>query len=321
MGTVAGDDSSTVGRRIGRVALVLVIVALSVWAGRASIVGGDVEQRIADFWKRVDAMRPGAYLSSADLGQWALNVVERDPQARLTVADFRAATASMQGAIDRAGPAPGRPIATPHPCAGPGGSTPTPEADRDGCLRVTVRDAGFGTRSSGVGYGFTLNNWSGRFVADVRADVRFYDAKGSLVATSQQLIPFIAPLNYTGYSATFVDAQAAASATSVIVTATVVRWFPNTATGWLFTYGRNERFDAGTWTIAGDITNRFPQKCSAIRVNAMGIGPEGQIVGAGVTYADLASGATARFSIAYVGATPTSVVLHAQPSSHECAVP
>lgn len=318
MGTVAGGGSSTVGR-IGRGALVLVIVALSVWAGRASIAGGDVEQRIADFWKRVDAMQPGAYLSSADLGQWALNVIERDPRARLTVADFRAATVSMQSAIDRAGPAPVPPVATAHPCAGPGGSTPTPEADRDGCLRLTVRDAGFGARGAAIGYAFTLNNWSARFAADgLRVDVRFYDAKGSLVTTTQQLIPFIGPRDYTGYSGTFVDAQTAASATSVVVTVAIGRWVPVTATRFLFTYGSNARFDAGSWSVTGDVRNPFPRACSAMRVSAMGIGPEGQIVGAGVTYVDLVSGATVRLSIAYVGATPTSVVLHVQPTSYDC---
>ena len=63
----------------------------------------NVEQRIADFWKRVGALQPSDYVSAADLGQWALNVIERNPRARLSVADFRASTAVMQGAMDRAG--------------------------------------------------------------------------------------------------------------------------------------------------------------------------------------------------------------------------
>ena len=62
-----------------------------------------VEARIAEFWKRLDTMQSGDYLASADLGQWALNVTARDPNARIAVTDFRASTAAMQGAIERAG--------------------------------------------------------------------------------------------------------------------------------------------------------------------------------------------------------------------------
>jgi hypothetical protein len=65
-----------------------------------------VEQRIADFWKRLDAMQLTDNLASADLGQWALNVTLRDPSARIAVADFRTSTAAMQAAIERAGRAP-----------------------------------------------------------------------------------------------------------------------------------------------------------------------------------------------------------------------
>jgi peptidase M23-like protein len=61
-----------------------------------------VEQRVADFWKRIDALQPTAYVSAADLGQWALNVIERNPQAQMAAADFRASTAGMQQAMDRA---------------------------------------------------------------------------------------------------------------------------------------------------------------------------------------------------------------------------
>lgn len=87
-----------------------------------------VEERIAEFWKRLDAMQPGEHLASADLGQWALNVTLRDPNARITVADFRTSTAGMQGAIERAGRIPAaaplpRPITTPPPTA-PGAFDP-----------------------------------------------------------------------------------------------------------------------------------------------------------------------------------------------------
>jgi hypothetical protein len=88
-----------------RVAALLVAFVLLAGVGRVNASPGDVEQRIADFWKRVDAMRPGDYLTAADVGQWALNVIERDARVRITVADFRAATAGIQGAMDRAGPA------------------------------------------------------------------------------------------------------------------------------------------------------------------------------------------------------------------------
>lgn len=97
-----------------RSGLIAVLVIASFGAGGlVARADHDLEHRIAQFWARVDAMQPGDYLSSADLGQWALNVVERDPRARLTVADFRASTATMQAAIGRAGPAPV--AATPAP--------------------------------------------------------------------------------------------------------------------------------------------------------------------------------------------------------------
>ena len=77
-----------------------------------------VEARIAEFWKRLDGLQSGDYLASADLGQWALNVTARDPNARITVTDFRASTASMQGAIERAGRQPSV-APTPIPTAPP----------------------------------------------------------------------------------------------------------------------------------------------------------------------------------------------------------
>jgi len=62
----------------------------------------DVEQRIAQFWQRADALGPADALSASDLGQWALNVIDRDPSKRIFVSDFRSATADMQAAFDRA---------------------------------------------------------------------------------------------------------------------------------------------------------------------------------------------------------------------------
>lgn len=62
-----------------------------------------VEQRIADFWKRIDALAPTDNVSAGDLGGWALNVIERNPRARLSAHDFRTSTAAMQAGLDRAG--------------------------------------------------------------------------------------------------------------------------------------------------------------------------------------------------------------------------
>lgn len=84
------------------IALLVIAMTLSVGSGRAN-ADHDVEHRIAQFWQRVDALGPVDLLTAADLGQWALNVIERDPGAGLTVADFRASTAAMQAAFDRAG--------------------------------------------------------------------------------------------------------------------------------------------------------------------------------------------------------------------------
>ena len=99
---------------MGRGWLVALFVILSVIGAERSIVAeGDVERRIAEFWKRVDALAPADHLSSADLGQWALNVIERDARARITVADFRVSTSSMQSAMDRARVLPGSGAAPP----------------------------------------------------------------------------------------------------------------------------------------------------------------------------------------------------------------
>jgi len=66
-----------------------------------------VEQRIAAFWQRVDALTPTDFLAASDIGQWAQNLIDRDATAGILVADFRLQTATMQGAFDRArtGPA------------------------------------------------------------------------------------------------------------------------------------------------------------------------------------------------------------------------
>lgn len=104
---------------IGRsgLAALLVVAVLSVSVGRVS-ANHDVEHRIAQFWQRVDALQPGEFLSAGDVGQWALNVIERNPRTRITVADFRASAAGVQGAFDRAGPAPVAAQLTPTPVPG-----------------------------------------------------------------------------------------------------------------------------------------------------------------------------------------------------------
>lgn len=91
---------------IVRLFLVALLVIASVTASARVADAETVEQRIAEFWKRVEALRPSDHLAAADLGQWALNLIERDVTARISVADFRNSTAYMQAAIERAGPAP-----------------------------------------------------------------------------------------------------------------------------------------------------------------------------------------------------------------------
>ncbi|MDQ2952210.1 MAG: hypothetical protein M3R54_08095 [Chloroflexota bacterium] len=106
---------------IGAVLAVTVMLTASTALAALGEMGGttrqydDVEQRIAAFWARVDAMQPSDFLSTTDLGQWALNVIDRDARARLTVADFRGSTAQMQAALDRAGRAATAPTPTPSP--------------------------------------------------------------------------------------------------------------------------------------------------------------------------------------------------------------
>ena len=70
----------------------------------------DVETRIALFWQRVNGLGACDLMTATDLGQWALNVIDRDPSRRLSVGDFRASSAAMQSALDTAnGPCP-RPL-------------------------------------------------------------------------------------------------------------------------------------------------------------------------------------------------------------------
>lgn len=92
-------------KRVITTGLFTIAIILSTVVGAAR-AGHDVEHRIALFWQRVDALQPGDYLSAGDVGQWALNVIERDPRTRITVADFRASAAGLQAAFDRAGPGP-----------------------------------------------------------------------------------------------------------------------------------------------------------------------------------------------------------------------
>jgi len=143
--------------RVSRlVAVALFVVALVGGSDRAAVGGGpDVEQRIADFWNRINAMQPDDYLSSADIGQWALNVIDRDSSTRITVADFRAATGVMQSAMDRAGR--GSSVATPRPIATP---VPTPIAGLLGLSRSNPAGSGVGlpiTVSSFVSGTFDLS--------------------------------------------------------------------------------------------------------------------------------------------------------------------
>lgn len=71
-------------------------------AARCATASGGVEQRIAAFWQCVGALGALDLLTAEDLGQWAQNVIERAPGAVIRVADFRASTAAMQTAIERA---------------------------------------------------------------------------------------------------------------------------------------------------------------------------------------------------------------------------
>lgn len=62
----------------------------------------DVEARIGAFWQKVNALGSCDSITATDLGQWALNVIDRDPSRRIFVSDFRNSTAAMQAGLDRA---------------------------------------------------------------------------------------------------------------------------------------------------------------------------------------------------------------------------
>lgn len=100
--TVADFRASTAGMQAGldRGGLALTAPA------SAPTTTTNVEQRIADFWTRINALGPNDYVSAADLGQWALNIIDRNARARLSTGDFRGSTAAMQAAMDKAGLAP-----------------------------------------------------------------------------------------------------------------------------------------------------------------------------------------------------------------------
>ncbi|HUG06800.1 MAG TPA: Gmad2 immunoglobulin-like domain-containing protein [Candidatus Limnocylindria bacterium] len=122
--------------------MAVLIVALTVFvhADRVSVADeGNVEQRIAQFWQRVNAMSPGDYIGSADLGQWALNLIERDSRARLTVADFRASTAGMQAALDRAGRAPIQLVYFARDSLPPVGVSAAPPSGNTSADRISAR--------------------------------------------------------------------------------------------------------------------------------------------------------------------------------------
>lgn len=91
---------------VGVVALLLAMTSIRTTpafaAGRCASSTGGVEQRIASFWQCVGALGPGDMLLAADLGQWAQNVIQRDPGACIRVSDFTTSTASLQSALDKA---------------------------------------------------------------------------------------------------------------------------------------------------------------------------------------------------------------------------
>lgn len=125
---------------------VLFFMASLVGAGADPVAAddGDLERRIAEFWQRIDSLQPTDLVSATDLGQWAQNVIARDARAQLTVADFRLATAAMQAAIERAGPAGGgaQPSPAPTPTPGPGAiiaKVGTPVTYTDGWQLTVVR--------------------------------------------------------------------------------------------------------------------------------------------------------------------------------------
>lgn len=181
--------------RLGIGAAILLSLAAIGTAQRAS-ADHDVEHRIALFWERINAMQPGDYLSSRDLGQWALNVIERDPRARLTVEEFRASTAMMQAGIERAGPAP---VTGATPTPAPTASTYVTFGDGTkvvgvdvppGTYRLRTPPASFCYFARLSGFGGTLNDiianasGSGRAVVTIAATDKGFSTQGCGTWTS-----------------------------------------------------------------------------------------------------------------------------------------
>ena len=131
----------------------------------------NVEQRIADFWARVDALQSGDCLSSSDLGQWALNVIARNPRARLTVGDFTKATAGMQGGLDRGGLA----------LAAPAGTAPPPSNIEQQIAAFWARIGAL--QATDYVSAADLGQWALNVIArDARARLSVADFRGSTAA-------------------------------------------------------------------------------------------------------------------------------------------
>jgi hypothetical protein len=113
----------------------IAIERASVGVSPSAPKASDIESRIAKFWQRVDSLGASDSLAATDVGQWGLNVIDRDPSRRIRVDDFQRSTASMQAAFDRAKLSPtscqGSPAptatASPAPTRAP---TPTPTPTR-----------------------------------------------------------------------------------------------------------------------------------------------------------------------------------------------
>lgn len=163
--------------RIGLIVLVLVAVLFGALARPA--VADDVETRIAAFWTRVNTLQPTDYLSANDVGQWALNLIGREPRARLTVADFRVVSGEIQAAMDRAGLAPtgiALPTAAPTPVP-----TPVP------ALTIVSSTGSVDVLNFYEVVGEVRNNtaMTARFVT---VTATFYDASGAVIDTATSFV-------------------------------------------------------------------------------------------------------------------------------------
>lgn len=217
--------------RFGRsatIALLAMGMILSVGVGRAS-ADHDVEHRIAQFWQRVDALGPGDYLSARDVGQWALNVIERDARTRITVADFRASAAGLQAAFDRAGPAPvAAPAPTPTPAPAPGAFT-------------------FGTGAKVVGTGVSAGTYRTRTAASGCYWKRlsgFGGTSGEIIANGISDDPTVVTIAPTDRG---FDSSSCATWTSDLSAITTSLTGP--FAGGMFIVGTD--IAAGTWTAPG----------------------------------------------------------------------